>query len=177
MIELNFSPFPILQTERLLLRSLQQSDANEIFALRSDDNVNKYIERQKATSIKDAHDFIERITQSISNNESILWAIELKKEKAFAGSVLIFHVNTEKDEAELGYEILPKHQGKGIAQEAIKAALTFAFDVLKVKTIAAVVHKENIPSLKIIEKNNFHFKMPVENNMMEYILTSESFIR
>jgi ribosomal-protein-alanine N-acetyltransferase len=39
MLRINFTPFPVLKTERLFLRQLQTEDANEIFLLRSDDTV------------------------------------------------------------------------------------------------------------------------------------------
>jgi ribosomal-protein-alanine N-acetyltransferase len=100
-----------------LLRSLQPTDANEVFALRSDDNVNKYIERKKATSIEDAYRFIEMIAKNVSNNETLLWAIELKQTHAFAGTVLLWNINKEKDEIELGYELLPHIMEKELCRK------------------------------------------------------------
>jgi len=56
-MEFDFRDFPELVSERLLLRSLQPTDANEIFALRSDEKVNQYIDRQRAKTIEDAGQF------------------------------------------------------------------------------------------------------------------------
>ena len=174
-MEFDFRDFPELVSERLLLRSLQPTDANEIFALRSDDNVNKYIERKKATSIEDAYRFIEMIAKNVSNNETLLWAIELKQTHAFAGTVLLWNINKEKDEIELGYELLPAYHGKGIMQEAIEVVLRFAFDSLKFSSVVAIAHKENIPSLKVLQRNNFELKNEMEDNMLEYILHVKNF--
>ena len=46
------TPFPILKTDRLILRQLVNTDDKEIFALRSDDNVNRYLDRSQANQLK-----------------------------------------------------------------------------------------------------------------------------
>ena len=69
MMGKNFTPFPILKTERLTLRQLISSDDKEIFALRSNDNVNKYLDRKPSKSIADAKKFIQTIFYYFFNNE------------------------------------------------------------------------------------------------------------
>jgi len=54
MLNINFNPFPLITTERLLLRQVEKSDVNEIFFLRSNENVMKYIDRPPAKSLDDA---------------------------------------------------------------------------------------------------------------------------
>jgi len=177
MTEFNFSPFPQLSTERLLLRSVQTTDANEIFLLRSDDKVNKYIDRPKAKTIEDATQFIEKMLNNIKNNQCLWWAVTLKTESVLAGAFLLWNINKENATAEIGYELLPAYHGKGIAQEAMQAVLKFGFDSLKFNSIAAVVHKENISSIKILERNNFELKGEIESNVLEYILLAKDFNR
>jgi ribosomal-protein-alanine N-acetyltransferase len=60
----SFTPFPVLKTERLTLRQLISSDDKEIFALRSDDNVNKYLDRKPSKSLEDAKNFIRTINKT-----------------------------------------------------------------------------------------------------------------
>ena len=62
MLTNSFTPFPILKTERLTLRQLSVNDDKEIFALRSDKQVNKYIDRAPSNTIEDARKFIHKIT-------------------------------------------------------------------------------------------------------------------
>ncbi len=57
MLNLNFKPFPEITTERLLLRKMTKQDAEEMFFLRSDENVMKYIDRPRAASMQDARGF------------------------------------------------------------------------------------------------------------------------
>jgi len=149
------TPFPQLTTPRLLLRQLQLSDANEIFLLRTDDSVNAFIDRPKATSIDDATAFINKIFAIQNNGDGIMWAITLSNAPQLIGTIGIWNIVKEKAEAEIGYELLPQYQGKGIMQEALKAAITFAFKTMKLKTIVAEPRADNQGSIKLLEKSGF----------------------
>ena len=60
MLTINFTPFPNLATNRLLLRKLTPEDDRDIYYLRSDESVNYYLNRDKAESLNDAKAFIEK---------------------------------------------------------------------------------------------------------------------
>src|SRR5829696_2634771 len=114
----NFTPFPVLKTERLTMRQLRSSDDKEIFALRSDDNVNKYLERKASKSFDDARNFIQTINENIQRNDSIYWAITLNGTDKLIGTICLFDFSDDNSKAEIGYELLPGFQGNGIMQEA-----------------------------------------------------------
>ncbi|MEJ7679888.1 MAG: hypothetical protein WKG06_18925 [Segetibacter sp.] len=61
MMTLNFTPFPVITTDRLVLRQVNKSDVNEIFILRSDQRVLKFLDRAPAKSTEEAFTFIEKI--------------------------------------------------------------------------------------------------------------------
>jgi len=65
-LELNFTPFPNLDIERLLLRQLTMTDDNEIFALHSNERNRKYLLRPKPKSIDVALKFIYKINDGIT---------------------------------------------------------------------------------------------------------------
>jgi len=54
MFTLRFSPFPVLTTDRLILRQLTSLDAAAIFALRSDERVNRYLDRPVCRRLEEA---------------------------------------------------------------------------------------------------------------------------
>jgi len=155
MVAINLNPFPKLITTRLLLRQLQLSDANQIFLLRTDDSVNAFIDRQKATSIDDATAFINKIMAIQNNSEGLMWAITRKDDPELIGTIGIWNIVKEKAEAEIGYELLPQYHGKGIMREALKTAIKFAFDTLKLKTIVAQPRADNLKSINLLEKCGF----------------------
>jgi [ribosomal protein S5]-alanine N-acetyltransferase len=155
MLNANFTPFPNLVTERLILRQLEIEDADEIFALRSSDDVNRFLDRPKAITIDEAKQFIYKINNGINKNEGLYWAITLKNEHKLIGTICYWNISKENDRAEVGYELHPYYQGKGIMQEAILKIIDFGFEQMKLKTITAVPSGDNYKSRKLLEKNNF----------------------
>lgn len=87
MLDINFSPFCNLETERLYLRRVVIEDVNEIYALRSDRNLMKYIPRPLAKTKEDALEHIAMIDEKINSNEGINWAITLKDNTKLIGII------------------------------------------------------------------------------------------
>ena len=79
MLELNFCPFPEITTARLLLRRMTQQDAGELFFLRSNEHIMKYIDRPRATSLKDAEEFLGLIDKSLEVSDGITWGISISE--------------------------------------------------------------------------------------------------
>jgi ribosomal-protein-alanine N-acetyltransferase len=66
MLELNFDPFPILETERLVLRRTTLDDADDYFFLRSSPEAMKHICKPLHTSIEDTKTMIYKINEMIA---------------------------------------------------------------------------------------------------------------
>ncbi|MBS1598727.1 MAG: GNAT family N-acetyltransferase [Bacteroidetes bacterium] len=162
MLQLNFTPFPILQTERLLLRQISTEDIPEIFVLRSNDAVNKYLDRPKAQSFDDVRTFIQNINLGIQKNQSILWGIFLKNQPTLIGTICLYNILPENNSAEIGYELIPHFQGKGIMQEVFPKIISFGFDMMKLGIIEAYTTSDNEKSKKLLEKNNFQLSGKLE---------------
>jgi len=172
MIEINLTPFPELITPRLLLRQLHQGDAEEIFQLRSDEKVNEFVDRQRATSIEDARSFIDKIIANQHNGVGIMWALTLKGDPKLIGAIVFWNFIKEKDEVEVGYELLPEHHGKGIMQEALLKVIGYGFEILKLKTIGACPKAANLPSINLLEKCGFVETASAEDGYLAYRLDS-----
>jgi ribosomal-protein-alanine N-acetyltransferase len=147
--------FPLLTSQRLRLRRLESLDEQEIFALRSDERVNLHLDRAPAQSLDDAKNFIRKIDTLIKNNEGFYWAICLKENPRLIGTICYFNFSQHESSAEIGYELSPFYQGKGIMQEAISIVIQFGFNVLGLKTITAFPSKENLNSIKLLKRNGF----------------------
>ena len=167
----NFTPFPILKTGRLTLRQLVSSDENEIFALRSNENVNKYLDRQPSKSIDDAKTFIQTINKNIERNDSIYWAITLNGTEKLIGTICLFDFSEDHSKVEIGYELLPDFQGKGIMQEAISKVIHFGFQHIGLNSIEAYTHSENQSSTRLLEKLNFKRESAADENFTIFKLT------
>lgn len=155
MTSARFTPFPVLLTERLMLRSLSADDEQAIFRLRSDESVLKYIERPGAISVADARRFIKTIRAGIERDECLYWAVVLKDTHTLIGTVCLWNFSPENRKAETGYELMPAFQGKGYMQEAFESVLTFAFDQLNLAVIEAFTSPENHRSIRLLKRNGF----------------------
>jgi ribosomal-protein-alanine N-acetyltransferase len=149
-----FEPFPELTTERLLLRRLVLSDCEQLLQLRSDEQVNKYLDRPKSTTIQECIEFVHKIDEQLKAGCSY-WVVSLKTDKVLIGTICLWNFNTEKETADLGYELSPAHHGKGIMLEAVKSVIDFGLNVLGLKVILALTHPENEASRKLLKRAGF----------------------
>src|SRR5216117_1676788 len=155
MLNRSFTPFPILTTERLTLRQLVVNDEQEIFTLRSDSEINKYLDRQISNTIDDARNFINKVNENTNKSESLYWAITLRDKNILVGTICLFGFSDENYKCEIGYELLVNFQRQGIMMEAVEKVIDYAFNTIKVKKIEAFLHKDNQSSKKLLEKLSF----------------------
>lgn len=155
MLEINFHPFKNLETERLLFRRITHADAEEVLALRGNPEAMKYIPRPLVLSIEDAISHIDMINEKIDSNVGINWGITLKGSNKIIGIIGHYRIQPENHRAEIGYMILPEHNGKGYVTEALKAILDYGFNNMNLHSIEAVIDPENLASEKVLQKNGF----------------------
>ncbi len=155
MDKINFTPFPELATERLNLRELKDADKTEIFALRSSEPVMKFIARARMETMDEAQRLINRLNTGIANNEWIFWGVVLKGEQKIIGTVCIWNISEKDMRAEIGYDLMPEFQGKGLMQEAVNAILDYGFNQMKLHSMEANINPDNVASIRLIEKHNF----------------------
>ncbi|MDB5264410.1 MAG: family acetyltransferase, partial [Adhaeribacter sp.] len=149
-------PFPELKTERLLLRELEKPDWKIIFYLRSDEIINKFIKRPRPENKAAAIEFINKIKQGIRNNEWLYWCIILENNPQVIGTICLWHFSEDRKVAEVGYDLHPGYQKKGIMSEALNRVMEFGFNELKLTKIEAFTHKDNESSKRLLTRNNFH---------------------
>ena len=88
MPEIQFTPFPVLRTRRLVLRQIEPCDSASIFALRSNPSSMRFLDRAPLVSEAEASAFIDQITTLLKANEGITWAITLnEKEEELIGTI------------------------------------------------------------------------------------------
>lgn len=155
MSAFNFTPFPVIETERLLLRRITNDDVNEVFELRSNPETMKYIPRPLVKNTQEALDHIATIEDVLIKNEGINWAITFKDSPKLLGIIGYYRMQPENYRAEIGYILLPEYHGNGIVPEAVNRLITYGFDTLKLHSIEAVIDPENFSSEKVLQKCGF----------------------
>jgi [ribosomal protein S5]-alanine N-acetyltransferase len=162
MLNRSFAPFPVLTSERLTLRQLAISDEQEIFTLRSDREINKYLDRQASNTIDDARNFINKVNENIVENNALYWAITLSNRNILVGTICLFSFSDENGKCEIGYELLSNFQGRGIMKEAAERVIDYAFNTIKVQKIEAFLHRDNQRSINLLEQ--FLFRNSIESD-------------
>lgn len=155
MLQLNFTPFPVLESERLLFRAIKETDVHEIFALRSNPKLMQYIPRPLVTSVEEANEHIKMIQDKIDANEGINWAMTEKGNDKLISLIGFYRIQNEHYRSEIGYMLLPEYQNKGYITEAIQTLLDFGFTQMGLHTVEAIIDPENIASEKVLLKNGF----------------------
>ena len=140
------------------------TDAKEIFLLRADDRVNQYIDRPKALDIEDAFQYIEKIDNGVNAGEWVYWAIQLRGKSKVIGTICLWNFGNGNNKAELGYELMPEHQGKGFMRESVQSVLQFGFNTLQLKRIEAISRTGNHRSIKLLEEFGFVLDSSAENS-------------
>ncbi len=147
-------PFPVLNTERLFLRKINQLDVDRIYYFRSDKEINKYIKREPQTrEMAVAH--IELLNDNLKTDKAISWGILMRDSEVLIGSICLWNFSEDKKTAEVGYDLDPEFQGIGIMSEALKAVLNFGFSQKGFETIEAYTDFRNIPSKKLLKQHGF----------------------
>ncbi|MCI9846327.1 GNAT family N-acetyltransferase [Flavobacterium pectinovorum] len=161
-----------IETERLLLRELLESDAEKMFEMDSNPNVHIFVGKKPLTHIDETHEHIRLIQQQYKDFGTGRWAVVLKETGEFIGwsgiKFITNEINNHKDFYEIGYRFIEKHWGKGYATESGKAFINHAFNIIKVDAIYAYADAGNENSRKILEKlglqyvNSFEYEEETE---------------
>ena len=156
MLETNFIPFPILSTQRLLLRRIISQDAPAILQLRSNEMVMQYIDRERCQTLTDAEAFVKKINDALEFNEGITWGIALDEAPGILiGTIGYWRIMKEHYRAEIGYMLHPDHWKKGIMKEALLKVIDTGFNHLKLHSIEAHINPDNVASANILTSTGF----------------------
>lgn len=157
---MNIQTFPEIKTERLTLRKIKEPDSDVILFLRSDKTINKFIDRpenRRTKNIADAIKHIKKLNTETKNNKSISWGITLNNDPKIIGTICLWNFSKNYKIAEVGYDLNPTFQRKGIMSEALNSVVNFGFIELNLDKIRAFTHIQNENSKKLLEKNGFNF--------------------
>lgn len=151
----------IAETSRLILRDIELYDATDLLEMDLDDRVTKYTGKNPICTIEEANDVVKTILNQYAENGIGRWAVIEKQSGDFLGwTGLKFHNEMENnhiDFYDLGYRFKFQYWNKGYATEASLACVKLGFEQLNIKEIIAMVHPNNLASMKVAGKCGFEF--------------------
>ncbi len=153
-----FTHIPTLETERLLLRKISLTDAEDMYEYSAQAKVTKHLLWTEHPTLAYTQAYVEYLQTRYAVGDYYDWAIVSKQTGKMIGTAGFTSIDTANNTAEIGYVLHPDFWGMGIAAEAAREVLRFGFEELKLSRIAAVCMKENPSSLRVMEKCGMHLE-------------------
>jgi ribosomal-protein-alanine N-acetyltransferase len=138
-----------LLTERLQLRPLRESDADQLFRLYSDPSVSSYVGRHTRADVE------EELRFDIAHQAAYgwaMWAVQERAGGAFVGACGLRPLEMRGPEVELAYDLFPRFWGRGLAGEAAAATISLALGELALERVIGVVKPAHLASRRVLEK-------------------------
>jgi RimJ/RimL family protein N-acetyltransferase len=151
-----------IETPRLILRPLEISDAEAMFAMDSNPTVHQYLWQNPSKDISETIQIIEFVQKQYEENGIGRFATILKETGEFVGWTGIKFINDHVENGntnfyDYGYRLNEKFWNKGIATEASRAWLDFGFNQMNIQEMNAYTHAENGASNHVLNKVGFNF--------------------
>ncbi|MDN8592673.1 GNAT family protein [Paenibacillus sp. 11B] len=172
-IESYFDPFPVLETERLLLRPITYADLDEMYRYCAVPAVSEYTTWDAHQSKEDTKVFIDFIMSQYEADKLGPWGIEDKQTKKLIGSCNYLGCDSNSMRVELGYVLSNEYWGRGIMTEVVSRIIQFGFEDIGLERIQAKCLVGNIGSAKVMEKAGMKFEgvlrkyMKIKNEMQD----------
>lgn len=143
----------IFESERLYVQRYTVADVDHFFMLNGDPELMRYIRAPKTKS--ESKIFFEENMRLYEQMPGIgRFAVFLKEGNQFAGSFSLLSLEDSGD-FHLGYMLLQKNHGKGLATELVKASLNYVYKTLQNNIVKAITVRDNIASQKVLLKSGF----------------------
>ncbi len=140
----------VLETNRLYLRRLTVEDAENAYRLNLDSKVIQYTGDDSFESIETARQFLANYSH-YDQYDFGRWAVIRKDNDEFLGWCGLKYT-PELNEYDIGFRFLQKYWNQGYATEAAEACIDLGFNHYKLAKIVGRVRKENIASIRVLEK-------------------------
>jgi ribosomal-protein-alanine N-acetyltransferase len=165
----SFSPFPQLETPRLVLRALtpaRPADLDVVFRIRSDREATRYLGRDPDRSIDASLANLRAVEAAIADGTGIRWGIVTMADGALIGTAGLWRWNEPHRWAELGYDLLPACWGRGYMAEALRAIVRWGFGAANLHRIEANVDPANARSVRVLESLGFSSEGRLRENWL-----------
>ncbi|MNU55274.1 ribosomal-protein-S5-alanine N-acetyltransferase [compost metagenome] len=147
---------PELESSRLRLRKLEDTDAAQLYKYWGDDEVVRYLNMSRLESVQDTLDMINLLNGLSESEDTLRWGIELKETGILIGSCG-FNVwqLAGANRGEIGYDLGVSYWGRGYMPEALLTMIEFGYSVMGLNRIEALVLPENSASRRMLDKLGF----------------------
>lgn len=152
----NTSPFPTIETARLVLREIVLEDAGDLFSIHGDESLMRWFGVDPLKDLSGAEKLVALFASwRAQPNPGTRWGIQVKGESHLSGTCGLFAWNRAWRKCTVGYELAAAAQGKGYMHEALSAMLDWGFANMELNRVEAQVHPENAASIRSVSRLGF----------------------
>ena len=160
-----FSKIPTLTTERLTLRRMKPSDAEDMYEYSRLEAVTEYLLWYPHKNIEQTSDYLHFLQTRYRTGDFYDWAVVDNDTKKMIGTCGFTRLDFNHNLAEVGYVLNPEYWGRGIAAEAVRRVMDFAFMELNVHRVEAKYIVGNERSRRVMEKCGMSFEGVARSSM------------
>ncbi|WP_339306320.1 GNAT family protein [Paenibacillus sp. FSL R5-0519] len=153
--QFSFDLFPLIQTERFILRSAEAGDSHDLLALYSDEAVVQYMPFTPFESLEDAQGEMKWYMKIFKEHTGLRWMIEDRETRKVIGTCGFLNYEDVHNRAEIGYDLCSSFWGRGVMTEVAHVVLHFGFTHMQLNKIEAKVEPENEASIRLLHKLGF----------------------
>ena len=149
---------PILECDRVILKKMDRSFADDMFEYASNPAVTKYLTWDVHPNRRFSYNYLGYVNSRYRTGEFFDWAITMRDSGKMIGTCGFTRFNFSSYSAEIGFVLNPKYWGYSIAPEAARRVIRFGFDTLELHRIEARYMENNIQSRRVMEKSGMTFE-------------------
>lgn len=164
--------FEKIETQTMLLRTIELADAPVLFSYWSDPMVARYMNIKPFEKLEQATEMIGLLNQLAQQEQAVRWAIVRKRDQLVMGSCGFNNWDKENRRAEIGYELGQHFWRQGIMTEVLSAMVAYGFAKMELNRIQALVEPANKASLQLLQKLGFQ----QEGILRQYERVKEQYI-
>lgn len=146
---------PELHGARVRLRTLRESDLEDLFAIFSDFEVTKYTTIDQLTDLEHARAFLDGIHGEAVAGRLFQWGVAVEPEDRVVGTCTLFDWDRTHLRAGIGFALGRPWWGRGIGTDAASALVRFAFEDLELHRLEADADPRNAASRRILTRLGF----------------------
>jgi [ribosomal protein S5]-alanine N-acetyltransferase len=137
------------------MRWTSEDDVDALYEIFSDPRVMRYWSSGPLPNREAAAAMQREMAQGNLRDTMWKWGLALRETNTIIGTVTLFNLSISNGRAEIGYAMGSACWGKGYMNEALKALIVHAFDVMNFRRLEADVDPRNDASIRTLERLGF----------------------
>ncbi|WP_040856354.1 GNAT family N-acetyltransferase [Phyllobacterium sp. YR531] len=147
--------FPTMITPRLRLRQFESKDDKGLHACLGNHDLVRYWDFAPCKNIQETRGWVRALAKTIQPYSAIAWAVADIQNDECIGMINYHHREAHSRRLEIGYILQADYHGRGLMTEAVQQMMTHCVDQLKTRRIAAIIHPDNDPSIRLATRLGF----------------------